>query len=148
MAKNSIRSSNQRCIVIHGTNKLRVEENIAFDTMGHCFMTEDGIETENRFIRNLGAFTRKPLVSIPDMGANGIETDIDNPSTFWITNSNNNFTGNVAAGSEGSGYWFELLVRGFNAQFFSHIEPKRMPLGEFIDNVAHSNFDVSTKYAK
>ena len=40
VAKNTICQSNQRCIVIHGTDNLLVTENIAYDTAGHCFMTE------------------------------------------------------------------------------------------------------------
>jgi hypothetical protein len=60
VAKNTIRQSNQRCIVVHGTDKLLVQENVAFDTKGHCFMLEDGIETGNKFIRNLGVLTGVP----------------------------------------------------------------------------------------
>ena len=44
IAKNTIRGSNQRCVVIHGTHNATVVENIAYDTFGHCFMTEDGGE--------------------------------------------------------------------------------------------------------
>ena len=55
VSKNLIRESNQRCIVVHGTHYLAVEENVAYDTSGHCFMTEDGAETGNTFRNNLGA---------------------------------------------------------------------------------------------
>lgn len=141
--RNVIRQSNQRCVVVHGTNKLRIEKNVAFDTKGHCYITEDGIETDNEFIHNLGAMTGTPDVRIPNMGSNGVETDIDIPSTFWITNASNKFVGNVAAGSEGSGWWFELLVRGSKATEYSHIDPKSQPLVEFVDNVVHSCRGVS-----
>lgn len=141
--RNVIRQSNQRCVVVHGTNKLRIEKNVAFDTKGHCYITEDGIETDNEFIQNLGAMTGTPDVIIPNMGSNGVETDIDIPSTFWITNASNKFVGNVVAGSEGSGWWFELLVRGSKAIQFSHIDPKRQSLGEFVGNVVHSCRGVS-----
>ena len=60
VSKNTIRESNQRCIVVHGTNNMLIKENIAFDTKGHCFILEDGIETGNQFIRNLGAKTGPP----------------------------------------------------------------------------------------
>ena len=33
--KNSIRESKQRCIVIHGSHDVLVEENVSFDTYGH-----------------------------------------------------------------------------------------------------------------
>ena len=143
IVKNVIRQSNQRCVVVHGTNKLRIEQNVAFDTKGHCFITEDGIETDNEFIRNLGAKTGKPGIRIPNMGSNGVETDVDIPSTFWITNASNKFIGNVAAGSEGAGWWFELLLRGAKAAEYNYIDPKSEPLGEFVDNVIHSCRDVS-----
>jgi len=73
VSKNTIRQSNQRCIVVHGTNELEVSENIAFDTFGHCFITEDGMERGNKFIRNLGAKTGTPKNIIPDKGTNGAE---------------------------------------------------------------------------
>lgn len=54
ISRNSIRNSNQRCVVVHGTNKLLVQENVAYNTSGHCYILEDGGEIENRFVRNLG----------------------------------------------------------------------------------------------
>lgn len=142
IAKNTIRHSNQRCVVVHGTNKLNIRENIAYDTKGHCFMLEDGMETDNQFMYNLGAQTGIPDNIIPNEGPNGNETDYD-PSTFWITNPSNTFVGNVAAGSESSGFWFELLVRGERAHLFKDLNPKIAPLGQFRDNVAHSCLGVS-----
>jgi hypothetical protein len=138
VAKNTIRQSNQRCIVVHGTNYLLVEENVAYDTKGHCFIVEDGIETGNMFIRNLGAQTGIPKKIIPNDGTNGIETD-DKPATFWITNPSNIWISNVAAGSENSGYWFELLLRGTEKNRFRDLDPKSATLVIFKDNVAHSN---------
>jgi G8 domain len=136
--KNTIRQSNQRCVVVHGTNKLRIQENVAFDTKGHCYMTEDGIENNNEFIRNLGAQTGIPATIIPNSGPNGDETDGE-PATFWITNPTNSWIGNVAAGSEHSGYWFEPKLRGTRASAFPGLDPQTAPLIAFQDNVAHSN---------
>jgi hypothetical protein len=133
--KNTVRQSLQRCIVIHGSNSVQVNKNIAYDTFGHCFMLEDGIEIHNTFYRNLGALTKKPN--------NCEETDF-NPSTFWISNPTNTIYHNVAAGSEDSGFWFELRKRGIfaNTGNNSLINPKRDPLIQFSNNIAHSNFDV------
>jgi G8 domain len=138
VSKNTIRQSNQRCVVVHGTNKLRIEENVAFDTKGHCYMTEDGMEMHNEFIRNLGAQTGIPTTIIPDDGSNGQETD-GQPATFWITSPTNSWVGNVAAGSEHSGYWFEPKLRGTRASAFPGLDPQYAPLILFQDNVAHSN---------
>jgi len=32
----------QRCVVVHATDNLIVERNVAFDTRGHCYMVEEG----------------------------------------------------------------------------------------------------------
>jgi hypothetical protein len=138
VSKNTIRQSNQRCVVVHGTNKLRIEENVAFDTKGHCYMTEDGMEMNNQFIRNLGAQTGIPARIIPNSGTNGKETDGE-PATFWITAPTNFFDGNVAAGSEHSGFWFEPKLRGVRASMYPDLNPMFSPLGSFNNNVAHSN---------
>jgi hypothetical protein len=136
--KNTIRQSNQRCVVVHGTNKLRIEGNVAYDTKGHCYMTEDGIETGNEFIQNLGAQTGIPQTIIPNLGPNGIETDGE-PATFWISNPTNSWVGNVAAGSVENGYWLEPKLRGVRASLFPNYDPTTEPLILFKDNVAHSN---------
>jgi hypothetical protein len=138
VAKNTVRQSNQRCIVVHGTSNLLVQSNVAYDTKGHCFIVEDGIETGNMFIGNLGAQTGIPKKIIPDTGPNGVETD-NAPATFWITNPTNSWIGNVAAGSENAGFWFELLLRGTEAHLYPNLNPKSDNLITFKDNVAHSN---------
>lgn len=143
VSKNTIRQSNQRCVVVHGTNKLLIQENVAFDTKGHCYIVEDGIETGNRFIRNLGALTSIPATLIPNLGSNGKETD-GTPSTFWITNPSNTWIGNVAAGCINAGFWFELKLRGSKAAEFAYLDPMHDSLTSFQDNVAHSNSVVST----
>ena len=101
-------------------------------------MTEDGMEVKNQFIRNLGAQTGKPITIIPNQKTNGIETDHE-PATFWISAPTNFFIGNVAAGSEHSGYWFEPKLRGVRASLYPDLDPMFSPLGSFRDNVAHSN---------
>lgn len=148
VSKNLIRNSNQRCIVVHRSHELLVDGNVAYDTFGHCFMTEDGNEKGNVFSGNLGAVTRNVpqggLIPSSSVANNGEETD-NMASTFWITNPENTFTGNVAAGSESSGFWLELrsAVRGPNPEEFANISPREEPLTLFDNNVAHSNFDVS-----
>jgi hypothetical protein len=41
-----------------GTNNLRVENNVTYNTVGHCFFLEDGVEQGNEFIRNLAIQTK------------------------------------------------------------------------------------------
>jgi hypothetical protein len=80
VARNSIRASNQRCVVVHGSHNVTIAANVAFDTKGHCFMTEDGGEVDNIFDRNLGAKT-EPATRL----VRPFETDGSNPSTFWVS---------------------------------------------------------------
>jgi G8 domain len=58
----SIHSSFQRAVVMHGTNKVTVEGNVAFDITNHAFVwAEDGNESGNRFIKNLAVFNKNPI---------------------------------------------------------------------------------------
>lgn len=140
--KNVIRNSKQRCVVIHGSHNVTIEENVAFDTYGHCYMLEDGGERGNTFLNNLGARTRAQQVSI------GSTDHI--PSALWITNPDNHFIGNVAAGSSHNGIWFELrAIRADSAELPENegVNPQGLPLGTFKDNSAHNcDFRAITPY--
>ena len=139
VSKNLIRESFQRCFVIHGSHNATLSNNVAYDTQGHCYMLEDGAEMDNTFEYNLGSLT-KPAKRIRDE-----ETD-DEPSTFWVTNPVNTFRGNVAAGSSGSGFWFEMRTSARSPSSMSHsFNPSQLPLTLFVDNVAHSNFGHGVK---
>lgn len=139
--KNVIRQSNQRCVVIHGSHGVIIEDNVAFDTFGHCYITEDGAEIDNYFIGNLGARTK----GIPD-AATFLGTSDKFASTYWITNPMNHYIGNVAAGSPGSGFWFELRgVRGDSKPLYPNANPKKSPLYTFRNNISHSNGDMGIR---
>lgn len=130
----SIDHSFNRCLTIHGTNGLLVRDNVAYDTFGHCYFMEDGIETNNVLENNLGLVTRKA----PD-GMNLLPSDV-RPATFWITNPNNILRGNVAAGSQAQGFWFALPEHPTGlSRSNTNVWPRQTPLGLFSGNVAHSN---------
>ncbi|MGH9608666.1 MAG: hypothetical protein ACRD34_03240 [Bryobacteraceae bacterium] len=166
MENSAIHDTYSRCVTVHGTDNVRVENNVTYNTVGHCFFLEDGIETGNQFIHNLGMMTKchpdgKPCVptSLGPFGAEGGKNfdlagqnakDVLIPSdntaaTFWITNPDNIYLDNVAAGSESTGFWFALPVHPTGAFKGTAISkatwPRRMRVGEFKGNVAHSNFD-------
>lgn len=122
-----------RCITIHGTDQVRLERNVCYDHIGHGIFLEDGAETGNTITGNLGLVTRQPA-----SGEQLLPSDVT-PSTYWITNPDNSFTGNVAAGSRGFGFWFALPERPTGLSAGTSHWPRRTPLGEFSDNVAHSN---------
>ncbi|MEO6152077.1 MAG: hypothetical protein ABIT09_03955, partial [Croceibacterium sp.] len=66
-------------------------------------------------------------------------------SMFWITNPDNIFRDNVAAGSEQTGFWFALPEHPTGAHEgkagSANIWPRRTGVREFSGNTAHSNFD-------
>jgi hypothetical protein len=61
------------------------------------------------------------------------------PASFWITNPDNIFRGNHAAGSDNYGFWFDTKPNPTGPSFDPNICPENNPLGEFTNNVAHSN---------
>ncbi|MFC4255841.1 G8 domain-containing protein [Croceibacterium xixiisoli] len=155
----AIHDTFSRCVTVHGTNNLQVENNVTFNTVGHCFFLEDGIETGNEFVNNLGIQTichptlpcdptNLTLASQSTRGqkAEHILIPSDNTvSTFWITNPDNVYRGNVAAGSDQIGFWFALPQHPTGAfegaAISANIWPGRTKVREFSGNTAHSNFD-------
>jgi hypothetical protein len=164
----AIHDTFNRCVTVHGTNNLRIENNVTYNTVGHCFFLEDGIETGNQYVKNLGIQTKchpvKPCAptnlaasgmtgsppSGPGRNSGQTSKEVLIPSdntasTFWITNPSNHYVGNVAAGSDATGFWISLAEHPTGAfegtDQSKAVWPRRMPLGKFEGNVAHSNFD-------
>jgi len=130
---NVVWRSNNRCVTIHGTRNLGVERNVCYDHQGHGYFIEEGAETGNRLVGNLGVLTRRPLHQ-----HRVIPSDAK-PATFWVTNPNNTLIDNVAAGSEGLGFWLAFPERPIGLSASSPERPSRQLLREFRGNVAHSN---------
>ena len=162
----AIHDTYNRCVTVHGTNNLQVENNVTYNTVGHCFFLEDGIETGNQYIRNLAIQTKchtsKPCdpTNLAPFGATSdglnfkttgqdskdVLIPSDNTvSSFWITNPDNTYRDNVAAGSDSTGFWFafpEHPTGKFEGTDISKATwPRRTKFREFKGNVAHSNFD-------
>jgi cell migration-inducing and hyaluronan-binding protein len=163
----SIHDTYSRCVTVHGTNNLRVENNVTFNTVGHCFFLEDGIEHGNEFIHNLAIQTKchPTLECVPyNLAANGELKEVraavrkdsfsgkntllpsDNTAaSFWITNPDNSYIDNVAAGSDENGFWLSLPEHPQGAFKDSEVSktiwPRRTPMRAFKGNVSHSNFD-------
>uniref|UniRef100_A0A8C9J1H0 hyaluronoglucosaminidase n=1 Tax=Piliocolobus tephrosceles TaxID=591936 RepID=A0A8C9J1H0_9PRIM len=153
----SIHHSFSRCITVHGTNGLLIKDTIGFDTLGHCFFLEDGIEQRNTLFHNLGLLT-KPGTLLPTDRNNSVcttmrdkvfgnyipvpATDCMAVSTFWIAHPNNNLINNAAAGSQDAGIWylFHKEPTGESTGLQLLAKPELTPLGIFYNNRVHSNF--------
>ncbi len=163
----SIHDTYNRCVTVHGTNFLRVENNVTYNIVGHCFFLEDGIEHGNEFVRNLAIQIKchptKECVpsnlapngeisenrqTIRQASMSGKDTLLPSDNTvaaYWITNPDNTFIDNVAAGSDENGFWLSLPEHP-QGQFLGtdiakNIWPRRTKFREFRNNTAHSNFD-------
>jgi len=146
VSKNTIRESNQRCVVVDETNNVLIEDNVALGNKGHCFVVETGTEVGNVFNSNLVASCQRAQTVLETSEYKGKETD-DTPAAFYISGPSNYWIGNVASGSEGFGFWFQFRTNHYeDAQRTSFVDsPHSMPLTEFKNNVAHSTFEESLK---
>mmetsp|Transcript_16095 Transcript_16095/g.46404 ORF Transcript_16095/g.46404 Transcript_16095/m.46404 type:complete len:1765 (-) Transcript_16095:207-5501(-) len=139
ISRNVVRGSNQRCYVVQGTHGVNLEHNIAHDTFGHCFMLEDGIEQNNTINYNLGSQTK----ATPEDGILSIAESDMFSATFWMSNPLNYLQGNIAAGSEDTGFWYEFLelVRGPSVRLDPDydVNPSSFLFGHFKENRFHSN---------
>src|SRR5438552_5986734 len=158
-------NSYSRCVTVHGTNYLDVENNVTYNNIGHCFVLEDGMEHDNQFVHNLAILTKchpdAPCVptNLAPFGstdgtnfktagqdAKDVLLPSDNTaSTFWITNPDNIYRDNVAAGSDATGFWFALpehpTGKFEGTEISAKTWPRRTRVREFKGNTAHSNFD-------
>ncbi len=167
----SIHDTYNRCVTVHGTNDLRIENNVTYNAVGHCFFLEDGAEHGNQFVHNLAiqikCHTSKPCVPTnlaangENRGSNSLNRATyradsmsakdtllpsDNTVTaYWITNPDNAFIDNVAAGSDENGFWWSLpehpIGKFEGTEISKNTWPRRTKMAEFRGNVAHSNFD-------
>lgn len=116
MKKCTFRDTYQRCITIHYTHGVLLQENVAYNALGefthalthlfrtycwsgHCYFFEDGIEMGNTAIRNIGMYVKAPYMDYtvtPPIDHRLLEVDHE-PAIFWITHPPNHFYGNVYA---------------------------------------------------
>ncbi|XP_035684657.1 cell surface hyaluronidase-like [Branchiostoma floridae] len=151
----SIHHCFSRCLTIHGTHGLLVQDTVGYDTLGHCFFLEDGVEQRNVLDHNLGLVTRAGTLLPTDRDSNmcrsmrdgvyGNHVPTDSEcravTTFWIAHPNNNLTNNAAAGSLHTGIWyiFHREPTGLSEGALPRKQAEQSPLGRFYNNRAHSN---------
>lgn len=135
----SIWDSDNRWLVIHGTNYLIVRDNVGYRSKGHGFYLEDGTEVYNVLDRNLavGARPAKPLPK------QMLTFDANDGAGFWWANSLNTFTGNVATENGQYGFRYEAmtpLVLPIQQPDGSQkkIDIRTLPFVRFDDNEGHS----------
>uniref|UniRef100_A0A8B9RCE4 Cell migration inducing hyaluronidase 2 n=1 Tax=Astyanax mexicanus TaxID=7994 RepID=A0A8B9RCE4_ASTMX len=156
---------NEALITLKGHKKLiknhclhlvmQVRDTVGYDTLGHCFFLEDGIEQRNTFFHNLGLVTR-PGTILPTDRNDTMCTEIRdrvykgyNPSpateckavsTFWIANPNNNLINNAAAGFS---LYLLLLTLCFRFRPHEDSDPTKPRVAALIDTlISFKNNDL------
>ncbi|MEL6106892.1 MAG: G8 domain-containing protein [Planctomycetota bacterium] len=174
----SVTNSNNRGVTIHGTNDLTIEGIVLHDIHGHGFFFEDAVETNNRLIGNLALGIHavggndSSFADPGDKDAFIVDTHdsvVETPSrfassaAFWITNPDNHFIGNIAAGAgdqrtdefadpgpAGTGFWYAIPRTGIgkagNEPANRDVRPIFAEFGQFDYNKSHTtavglNFD-------
>uniref|UniRef100_A0A452U0G9 hyaluronoglucosaminidase n=1 Tax=Ursus maritimus TaxID=29073 RepID=A0A452U0G9_URSMA len=153
----SIHHTFSRCVTVHGSNGLLVKDVVGYNSLGHCFFTEDGPEERNTFDHCLGLLVKSGTLLPSDRDSKMCKTitedsypgyipkprqDCNAVSTFWMANPNNNLVNCAAAGSEETGFWFIFhhVPTGPSAGMYSPGYSEHIPLGKFHNNRAHSNY--------
>lgn len=129
----SIHDCYNRALTIHGTQNLRVSGLVAYRSYGHLVFLEDGVETGNRLTDNLA------LRALAPPEARRLLASDASPAGFWVTNPANELRGNVAAGSDGEGFWLAFPKGPTGPSATVALRPRQTDLGVFDGNVAHSN---------
>jgi cell migration-inducing and hyaluronan-binding protein len=128
----SIEQAYNRFVTIHGTHGVTVAKIVGYDTIGHGFYLEDGVETGNRIICNLAVGVRSA-----EWGEQVTPSDLE-ASGFWISNPDNVVKRNVAAGAPHAGFSLSFPEHPVGLSSDDTIWPRRTPLGVFTGNTAHS----------
>ncbi|XP_037367292.1 cell migration-inducing and hyaluronan-binding protein [Talpa occidentalis] len=153
----SIHHTFSRCVTVHGSNGLLVQDVVGYDSLGHCFFTEDGPEERNTFLHCLGLLVRPGTLLPSDRDSRMCKAitedaypgyvprprqDCNAVSTFWMANPNNNLVNCAAAGSEETGFWFIFhhVPTGPSVGMYPPGYSEHIPLGKFQNNRAHSNY--------
>merc|ERR1712190_281056 len=102
---NAVHHNHNRGIVLQGVNSMTVESNLCYITNGHCFMTEDGVEQNNRIAFNLGVLPQsvdwgcKHSLGLHHALTCASRSD-HRANAIWLANPNNEVVGNVGVASD------------------------------------------------
>lgn len=123
---NTIRDTIQRGIVLHDTGAILVAGNVVFNTVGHNVVIETEATRGNTLDGNLALVNRQPS---PRHTEPTLVSQTDRlPGNYWFRGADNAIVNNVAAGSQSSGFIYDLPGTGsFN----------------FRNNVAHAAMGLS-----
>jgi G8 domain len=133
----SISQSSNRCVTIHGSNAISIQNNVCYDILGHAIFFEDAVERRNIVEGNLIAGVRNPTVANALLASENPNVNAAS-SGVWITHPDNIVRNNSVSDLEGHGYWFAFPEKPSGASKLVKTTPNRAYLGAVENNSAHS----------
>jgi hypothetical protein len=118
-----------RAYTLHGTNYMRIMNNVVYSVKGHNIFIEDAVEKKNYLYRNCIIMVKRSW--------SGLNTD-QTPAGFWITQPDNTFIENRVGGSDRYGFWYDLQIHAIGPNANTDVCPENDRVGEFRDNHGHS----------
>ena len=134
---NAIEESSQRGIIVHGTHRCLVSENVLYDIMGSYIYVEDGNELENVISYNVAICPIKNGCKVG--GTDNNQADDLQQSGLWALSVSNDFIGNRLVNMY-NGFFTQTSAfphgRGAAA---GRVCTMYAPFGKISGNVCHSN---------
>ena len=135
----SVWDSRQRCIVLHGTNGVAIQNNICYDIKGHAIFLEDAVERRNLIEGNLVLRVRSPVDALAVTVHEKFGHMCGASAGYWLTNPDNTVRGNAVADAQGNGFWLSYPQRPVKQNKLVPLRPHNMKHGLFEFNSARSN---------
>ena len=123
----SVSAPMNKCVVIHTSDGVILQDSVGFNSQGACYYLEDANELSNVFENNLGVLTHFPEELPNTAVASKFGYDPRSSTVFWFRDKNT-FRNNVAVSGKKdvAGFWLTPNI----------LNPVA---GTFVNNEAHSN---------
>jgi len=138
----SVWDSRQRCIVVHGTNGVSIQNNICYDIKGHAIFLEDAVERRNVIEGNLVLRVRSPVDSLAISAHEKMGHMCGASAGYWLTNPDNTVRNNAVADAQGNGFWLSYPQHPVKQSKAVPLRPQNMRHGAFEFNSARSNGNI------
>ncbi len=109
----SVSSPMSKCIVIHTSNGVIVQDSVGFNAQGACYYLEDANELNNVLENNLGVLIHSPEELFNTAVATAFSYDPRSSTVFWFR-ERNIFRNNVAVSGKAdvAGFWITPNIAG------------------------------------
>ena len=134
---NAIENSKQRGIIIHGSHRTLVSENVLFDIKGSGIYVEDGNEMENTISYNVVICPIKN--GCKTAGTDNNQADDLQQSGLWALSVSNDFIGNRLVNHYNGFFTQTSAFPHGRGEARGRVCTMFAPFGKFSGNVCHSN---------